>query len=162
MLAFFVLNAFANPTTTWIGVGVQHQTVASSLGFQRYHSGLNVRRQTRSDNGFYNQVTVGWTFRRDQIPNGYLITQSIHSDITRGVHFRPTELLELGFYGGISPSVFIGGLTSNVSRPDLQLVTETQIRRTTNSGNQLWFSGGYRIGFYGVSPQVQWGWGRLW
>ena len=91
-----------------------------------------------------------------------MVTQSFHTDLTRGLHFEPTQTLDLGFYGGISPSIVLGGLGHIVLRPDLQIMCESQLKRTTKRGDQLWFSGGYRIGFYGVSPQIQWGWGRTW
>ncbi len=165
LIGMFALGNAANVATdtTWFGAGIQHMTVPSSLGFQRYHSGFNIRKQHCQERvSTCNQLAIGWSTRRDQVPNGFIWNQIIHSDLSRGIHFNPNPRLNVGFYGGLSTSVVTGGVDSFVWRPELQLLSEAHVRRRTKRNNHIWFTGGYRMGIYGLSPHIQWGWGRAW
>lgn len=162
-LTTLIQTGFAEPTYS---IALQTRTTPSSLGFQRYHSGLGFHRQ---DCGSTNSIQIsdcwrlkgGWGQRSDQIPDAVLRTHSLNVDVQRGLWFSG-ELLDVGFFAGFGVTSMVGGFDSLAIQTIPQIHTELQVQRTTSKERTLWISGQSILYWSTLGSQIQVGWVLPW
>ena len=147
-------------------IALQARTFPSSLGFQRYHTGLGIHHQNchSTDSLELNncwRIKGGWGQRRDQIPTGSLRTHTLNIELQRGL-LIPGDLLDIGFFSGFGITNMIGGVDTLAVHTLPQIHGEIHIQHTTPKELTIWISGQSILYWPTMGNQVQVGWEIPW
>lgn len=162
-LCSLIQNGLATTTHSF---AFQTRTVPSSLGFQRYHTGLGAHREeciptdatTISDCW---RVKSGWGLRSDQVPNGTLRTHMVNVDIQRGLWISE-DLLDVGFFAGMGATSMVGGIDTMAIQVLPHLHGEITLQRHTSKKRTVWLSGQSVLYWPTMGSQIQVGWELPW